>query len=164
MTRANYSSEAFGPMGNSLVLAGVLIREMSSLCTEVESLRLDLFLVHLSGDVVVPFGNRPRSSQSPVRVPSNPSSRSLTLLRPVSAVSLSSVPLSPPRLSELIFPGIANYRRLSSPGTYLSKDTYRPAISSRVTVRPIRGRRRLDHTNSQSFPCLIYTAHITPLL
>ena len=43
MTRANYSSEPFDPVGNSLVLAGVQIREMSSLCTEVESLRLDSF-------------------------------------------------------------------------------------------------------------------------
>jgi len=43
VTRANYSSEAFDPVGNSLVLAGVQIREMSSSCTEVESLRLDSF-------------------------------------------------------------------------------------------------------------------------
>ena len=43
MTRANYSSEAFDPVGNSLVLAGVQITEISFLCTEVESLRLDSF-------------------------------------------------------------------------------------------------------------------------
>jgi len=43
MTRANYPSKAFDPMGDPLVLAGGKIREMSSSCTKVESLRLDSF-------------------------------------------------------------------------------------------------------------------------
>jgi len=43
MTRANYPSESFDLVGDPLVLAGVKIREMSSSCTEVESLRLDSF-------------------------------------------------------------------------------------------------------------------------
>ena len=43
MTRANYPSKAFDPVGNPLVLTGVKIRKMSSSGTEVESLRLDSF-------------------------------------------------------------------------------------------------------------------------